>query len=57
MPGDGHLDMKRYLDLLRGVGYRRWLSLELFREDLWARDPREVAKLGLEQMRGFAEGR
>ncbi len=51
MPGDGHLDLRRYLDLLRQVGYSRWLSLELFREDLWARDPREVARLGLEKMR------
>ncbi len=56
LPGEGHLDLKRYLDLLRQVGYRRWLSLELFREDLWSRDPREVAKLGLEKMRHAAEG-
>lgn len=56
MPGDGHMDLRRYLDLLKQVGYRRWLSLELFREDLWARDPREVAKLGLEKMRAVAEG-
>ncbi len=56
LPGEGHLDLKRYLDLLRQVGYRHWLSLELFREDLWSRDPREVAKLGLEKMRHVAEG-
>lgn len=55
MPGEGHLDLGRYLDLLRQVGYRRWLSLELFREDLWSRDPREVATLGLEKMRAVAE--
>ncbi|MFM9963831.1 MAG: sugar phosphate isomerase/epimerase family protein [Planctomycetaceae bacterium] len=56
MPGDGHMDLGRYLELLRQTGYRRWLSLELFREDLWSRDPREVAKLGLEKMRAVAEG-
>lgn len=55
-PGDGHLDLKRELDLLRQVGYNKWLSLELFREDLWASDPREVAKTGLEKMRAVAEG-
>ena len=54
-PGDGHLDLKRQLALLRQIGYRRWLSLELFREDLWARDPREVARIGLEKMRAVAE--
>ena len=55
LPGDGHLDLRRYLDLLRGTGYRRWLSLELFRRDLWERDPLEVARIGLEKMRSAAE--
>ena len=55
LPGEGHLDLRRLLDLLRQVGYRRWLSLELFREDLWGRDPLEVARLGLERMRQVAE--
>jgi sugar phosphate isomerase/epimerase len=54
-PGDGHLDLKRELDLLRQVGYTKWLSLELFREDLWAQDPLEVASVGLEKMRAVAE--
>ncbi|MGQ0633889.1 MAG: sugar phosphate isomerase/epimerase family protein [Planctomycetaceae bacterium] len=54
-PGDGQLDLKRQLDLLRQVGYNRWLSLELFREELWARDPLEVARTGLEKMRAVAE--
>lgn len=56
LPGEGHLDLKRYVELLRGTGYRRWLSLELFRQDLWERDPREVARIGLEKMREAAEG-
>ena len=49
-PGAGHLDLRRYLELLAGTGYRGWLSLELFREDLWRRDPLEVARVGLEKM-------
>jgi sugar phosphate isomerase/epimerase len=55
LPGEGHLDLRRLLDLLRQVGYRRWLSLELFREDLWGSDPLVVARLGLERMRQVAE--
>jgi sugar phosphate isomerase/epimerase len=55
-PGEGHLNLKRELDLLRKIGYDRWLSLELFREDLWARNPLEVARTGLEKMRAVAEG-
>ena len=55
MPGDGCIDLKRYCDLLRQTGYNRWLSLELFREDLWEQDPREVARIGLDKMRSAAE--
>jgi 2-keto-myo-inositol isomerase len=55
-PGEGHLDLKGMLNLLRQVGYNRWLSLELFREDHWASDPKEVAKVGLEKMRAVVEG-
>lgn len=55
MPGDGIVDLKRYVELLRQVGYQSWLSLELFREDLWAQDPLEVAKIGLEKMRAVCE--
>lgn len=55
MPGEGCFDLRRYLDLLRQIGYRGWLSLELFREDLWQQDPREVARVGLEKMRAVVE--
>jgi 2-keto-myo-inositol isomerase len=55
MPGDGFYDLKRYCDLLRQIGYDRWLSLELFRPDLYEQDPKEVARIGLEKMRTVAE--
>ena len=54
-PGTGHLDLRRYLQLLHGTGYNGWLSLELFREDLWRRDPLAVAREGLERMRTVVE--
>jgi sugar phosphate isomerase/epimerase len=53
MPGDGCLDLQRYCDLLRGTGYRGWLSLELFRPELWARDPLDVAREGRRKMQPF----
>lgn len=56
MPGDGIVDLKLYCDKLREVGYDRYLSLELFRQDLWEQDPLEVAKIGLEKMQAVAEG-
>lgn len=56
MPGDGEFDLRRYVDLLRQIGYNRFLSLELFREDLWSQDPRVVARVGLDKMRSVVEG-
>jgi sugar phosphate isomerase/epimerase len=55
-PGDGHLDLRHLLALLKGTGYHRWLSLELFSEALWAKDPMEVARVGLEKMKAVVEG-
>ncbi len=55
MPGGGIIDLKRYCALLREVGYHRWLSLELFNRELWAQNPREVARIGLEKMQQVAE--
>jgi 2-keto-myo-inositol isomerase len=55
MPGDGAIDLKRYCELLTEIGYDRFLSLELFREDLWVRDPLEVAQQGLQKMKRVAE--
>lgn len=55
MPGEGHLDLNSYLTILRQSGYTKWLSLELFRDDLWQQDPRDVARVGLEKMRAVAE--
>lgn len=55
MPGEGVCDLKLYCDGLKKIGYRRWLSLELFRPDLYERDALEVAQEGLEKMRAVAE--
>ncbi|WP_339727355.1 sugar phosphate isomerase/epimerase family protein [uncultured Gimesia sp.] len=55
MPGDGHIDLAHYCQLLKQIGYHSWLSIELFREDLWQQDPLEVAKRGLERMQTIAE--
>ena len=56
MPGEGHLDLARYCELLAATGYTGWLSLELFNEQHWAEDPAGVARIGLEKMRAVAEG-
>ena len=56
MPGDGHLNLARYCELLAATDYNSWLSLELFNEQHWAEDPLEVALIGLDKMRTIAEG-
>ena len=50
MIGDGPIDLKSELSVLREKGYDKWLSLELFSEKWWAKDPLETAKVGLEKM-------
>lgn len=55
LPGEGCIDLRRYCALLTQVGYDRFVSLELFREDLWQRDPLEVARLGLQKMQAVCE--
>ncbi|MCA8999015.1 MAG: sugar phosphate isomerase/epimerase [Planctomycetaceae bacterium] len=55
MPGDGVIPLSHFLNLLRKIGYTGFLSLELFREDLWAQDPLEVAKQGLTAMKRVCE--
>ena len=55
LPGEGHLDLKQWVGLLKQIGYQGWLSLELFNEALWSRDPKEVAALGLDKMRTVVE--
>lgn len=51
MVGDGPIDLKAELKLLKELGYAGCVSLELFNPDLWAKDPLEVLKLGLERVR------
>ena len=54
-PGDGVIDLVKFVGLLRQIGYDRWISLELFRQDLWDSDPLEVARTGLAKMRQICE--
>lgn len=51
MVGDGAIDLAAELTVLKEKGYDKWLSLELFSEAWWAKDPLETAKIGLERMR------
>jgi sugar phosphate isomerase/epimerase len=50
-PGDGIAPLKSILRVLRDIGFKGVLSLELFNRDYWKKDAQEVAKTGLEKMK------
>jgi len=55
MIGDGPIDLEAEAQLLRAKGYSGTVSLELFNKELWARDPAEVLKVGIERMRALLD--
>ncbi len=55
MIGEGVIDLRTEMAILREKGYDRWLSLELFNAEWWAKDPMETARVGLERMRALCE--
>jgi sugar phosphate isomerase/epimerase len=54
-PGDGVAPLKAILRTLRDIGFRGFLSLELFNRDYWKQDAAAVAKTGLQKMRAAVE--
>ena len=55
MLGDGPIDLRAEVELLRQKGYHGTVSLELFNKDLWAKDPHDVLRIGMERMRELLE--
>jgi sugar phosphate isomerase/epimerase len=51
MPGDGVAPITKILKMLQIKNTPIVLSLELFNQDYWKKDPKEVAKIGLEKMK------
>lgn len=56
LPGDGCLNLRRFIEIARETGYRGALSLELFNPTLWQQDLLQVSKQGLAKMRAIVEG-
>ena len=51
MLGEGQIDLATEIALLKGKGYDKTMSLELFNEELWELDPLEVISVGLKRMK------
>jgi sugar phosphate isomerase/epimerase len=52
-PGDGDAPTEGIVQLLKGMGGNKIISLELFNRDYWKQDPLLVAKTGLQKMRAL----
>lgn len=50
MPGDGQIDLQSEIKLLKQKGYDGTVSLELFNQEWWKKDPRETLKVGFERV-------
>ena len=50
MPGDGQIDLLSEISILKEKGYDGTVSLELFNEDWWNKDPRDTLRIGLERV-------
>ena len=50
-PGDGILDLKQMISILKEADYSGVISLELFNPSYWEENPEEVARIGLEKMK------
>ena len=55
MPGDGQIDLRAEIKALKEMGYDGTVSLELFNESWWKRDPRETLRVGLQRMKELFE--
>ncbi|MBP87787.1 MAG: hypothetical protein CMJ64_13870 [Planctomycetaceae bacterium] len=55
MIGEGPIDLKAELTVLKEKGYTGAISLELFQHELWARDPAEVLKIGFDRLTELIE--
>ncbi|MDY3617583.1 sugar phosphate isomerase/epimerase family protein [Agathobaculum sp.] len=53
MPGDGRIDVRRYMDCLRACGYRGPVSVEVLNPRIWARGPETVIPEAYERLRKF----
>lgn len=51
MLGEGQIDLVSEISILKQMGYKGTVSLELFNTDLWQKDPLEVLKYGIDKMR------
>jgi len=50
LPCQGFFNLEMFVKKLKDIGYDKWLSLELFNEQIWGEDPYKVAKNSMESL-------
>ena len=43
LPCQGFFNLEMFVNKLKAIGYDKWISLELFNQELWEKDPYNVA--------------
>jgi 2-keto-myo-inositol isomerase len=54
-PGDGDIPLDEMFGVLKEIGYRGAVSLELFNAQYWAQDPYEVVRTGFEKSKRWLD--
>ena len=55
MPGDGQINLKAEIEILKEIGYDKTVSLELFNQEWWEKEPEETLRVGLERIKSLFE--
>lgn len=55
LPCQGFFNLEMFVDKLKEIGYDKWISLELFNEELWTQDPNRVATDAYESIKSLIE--
>ena len=51
LPCQGFFNLEMFVNKLKEIGYNKWISLELFNEQIWEEDPFKVAKRSMESIK------
>ena len=51
LPCQGFFNLEMFVNKLKSKGYNKWISLELFNEQLWNEDPYTVAKNSMDSLK------
>lgn len=55
MPGDGRIDVRRYMECVRACGYDGPVSVEVLNSEIWAKGPETVIPEAYEKMGKFVD--